>query len=155
MREIRIDAPGAGEWIMRQSEGAFHPGVDHSFSTHRNGDLLGGFVTIGALGRSITIHDAGQSRDWCTRDLLWMVFHYAFCQLGCTKVIAPVASDNHRALALNLRAGFRLEAVIRDAVAPQRHLMLLTMGVAECRWLGIIPQSYFPGDVVTGLARHG
>lgn len=147
-REIRINAPGAGEWIMERCGGVFHPRLDHSLSTHRGDALLGGFVVTSYLGASMAVHDAGATRDWCTRDLLWMLFHYVFVQLGCQKLIAPVESSNVHALDVNLRAGFRLEAVLRDALAPGNHLMLLTMGSTECRWLRIIPQQYFPGSVV-------
>ncbi len=154
-RAISINAPGAGDWIMERCEGVFRPGMDHSLSNHRDGQILGGFVLSGYLGASIAVHTAGAVRDWCSRDLMWMVFHYAFRQLKCSKMIAPVASDNHHALLLDLRAGFHLEAVIKDALAPGRHLMLLTMGLEDCRWLRIIPQSYLPGDVARRVVGDG
>lgn len=155
MKEIRIDEPGAGEWIMERASGVFRPGMDHSLATFEDGHLRGGFVCCQYLGNSIAIHDGGDGPGWCTRDLLWMVFHYVFCQLHCHKAYAPIASDNYHALDLALRAGWRLETVLRDAVAPGCHLMLLAMEPGFCRWLRIIPQQYLPAEIVERLASHG
>ena len=68
-------------------------------------------------------------------------------QLGLRKLIAPVASTNHIALAQDLRAGFRLEAMLRDA-APDGHLLLLTMAREDCRWLRIKPSRYKDGQQI-------
>lgn len=148
-KEIRIDAPGAGEWIMEQVGGVFRPEYDHSIASYRDGKLLGGFVLAAYMGNSIAVHDAACDPRWCSRELMWMLCHYVFRQLNCKKLIAPVPSDNTHALELNFRAGFRLEAIIKDALAPGLHLLLLTMEATSCRWLDILPQQYFPG----GIAR--
>ena len=74
MREIRIDSPGAGDWIMERAGGYFRDGVNHSFSTHRldaNGDgvILGGFALVGYTGAAMTMHMAGRDKSWFSRDL--------------------------------------------------------------------------------------
>ena len=155
MSDIRIDHPGDGEWIMKRLDGTFNAACYHSIAMHRNGCIAGGFVVGDYLGASVAVHMAGDGARWCSRELMWMVFHYAFRQLGCSKVLAPVASDNWRALELDLRAGFRLEAIVRDALAPGRHLMVLSMGLADCRWLDYTPQQYFPGAVARRVGRDG
>lgn len=144
-KQIRIDGEGDGAWVMRRAGGSFNPATDHVLLNLRDGERLGGFVLCGYLGASLTVHMAGDDPRWCSRDLLWMLCHYAFVQLGCRKLIAPVCSRNHNALAQDLRGGFRLEAVIRDAY-PDGDLMLLTMTRDSCRWLRVIPQSYRPGS---------
>lgn len=150
-RDIQINADDAGDWIMQRAGGVFTPETDHTISSHYgNGQIRGGFALCGYLGASMTVHVAGNDELWCTRDLLWMMFHYVFRQLGCRKLIAPTPSTNYHALDLNLRAGFRLEAVLRDATVDG-HLMLLTMEARNCRWLRVKPQRYFPGDVVRKL----
>jgi hypothetical protein len=147
--EIRINEPGAGDWIMDQCEGVFRPGLDHSIATFEGEEIQGGFVFCQYLGRSIAVHNGGSHPRWCSRDLLWMCFHYAFRQLGCGKLIAPTASDNYRALAINLRAGFYPETIVRDAFARGRHLIVLTMEAGGCRWLrDITPQSWEPRTTV-------
>ncbi len=136
-RDIRIDEPGAGEWVMdRAGSGTFNPFADHCFSTHdEKGNILGGFVLAGFYGASWAMHQAGIDKSWCSRELLWLIFHYAFEQCKCNKVIAPIPSNNHRAVELCMRAGWQLEAVIHDAVAEDIHLMVLTMTKDQCRWL--------------------
>lgn len=148
MRSIRIDgrdeATGEldGAWVMAQVGGAFTEGWDHSFVTvDTEGRRFGGFVLAQYLGASMAVHMAGIDPRWCSRDLLWMVFHYAFVQLGCTKLIAPVRSTNHVAMAQDLRAGFVIEAVVRDAF-PDGHMVLLTMTRDTCPWLQLNPKAY-------------
>lgn len=142
---ILIDHPGDGQWILDRAGGTFVPGQDHSFGHYRRGELVGGIVASSYLGNLIALHAAGVDPGWCSRELLWMAFHYCFVQLGVHKVVAPVPSDNHRALNVDLRAGFQLETIIKDAWAPGRHLMVLTMTMAQCRWLLIKPHDYVPG----------
>ena len=157
MRDIRINEPGAGAWIMKRVEGHFLEGVDSSISTHDDeGKIRGGFAFCDYLGASMTVHMAGNDEKWCSKDLLWMAFHYAFVQLNVRKLIAPVASNNYHALAIDLRGGWQLETVIEDAY-PDAHMMVLTMTRDTCPWLGIIPQQYFPGDMVRAMqgARDG
>jgi hypothetical protein len=142
MREILIDAPGAGDWVMKRAEGIFTPGYDHSFTTHRDGVLLGGFVVCSYLGNSVTVHMAGEDKHWCSRNLLWAVFNYTFDQLGCYKALAPLRSDHHRIIAMDMRAGWGLEAVVRDAYAPGVHMLIMGMTRATCPWLKYSPKSW-------------
>jgi hypothetical protein len=141
-REIRIDDPGAGEWVMLRVKGYFMPGVDHSFTTHRDGKIIGGFALCQYLGNSITVHMAGEDKHWCSRDLLWLVFHYAFVQIGCYKVLAPLRSDQSSVIAMDTRAGWNLEAVVHDAYEKGVHLIILGMTRDSCPWLrdGYVPK---------------
>lgn len=146
MSSIRIDAPGAGDWVMDRVDGAFFPGHDHSFTTHDDeGEIQGGFVLCQYLGVSATIHAAGNRPiRWCSRELLWMVFDYAFNQCGCRKLIAPVRSDNHYAMSMYMRAGWDIETVIRN-VYPTAHMLVLTMTKDTCRWLDYNPRTWRSG----------
>jgi hypothetical protein len=134
--------------------GCFRPGWDHSIAAHRDGEFLGGFVCCNYMGNAIAIHDGAVARDWCSREIMWMLFHYVFRQLGCHKAYAPVPSDNTRALELNLRAGWKLDTVLRDALAPGRHLILLSMEAGACRWLQLQPHRYYPTTVVRSLPGY-
>jgi hypothetical protein len=146
MREIRINAPGAGEWIMERLGGIFTAKLDHSFSTHDGDRILGGFVVTWFLGGSLTVHMASQDPHWCTRELLWMIFHFAFEQLGVYKMITPIASDNASVASMDMRAGWNLEAVIKDAYKPGVHMLILTMTKVDCPWLDYKPKQWKPGD---------
>jgi len=148
MLEIRINAPGAGEWIMQRAGGIFVPGYGHSLSTHRDGELLGGFVLSDFTGACAMVHMAGERPGWATRDLLWMLFDYAFHQLGVRKLLALVRSNNYLALALDLRAGWRIETLITDLYEPGVHAFVLYMKPEFCRWLDHHPRGWKPTTAV-------
>ena len=152
MPEIKIDEPGAGEWIMERAGGSFDA-TCHSIARYSDGRILGGFVVSGMRGRTVEISTAGEKPGWCSKELLWMVFHYVFKQLNCTKATALVRSDNHRAMSVDMAAGFKLEAIIRDVFDPGVHLMILSMGVADCKYLAIIPRSYLPGSAARAVTN--
>jgi hypothetical protein len=143
--DIRIDEPGAGEWIMDRVTGVFTPGWDHSFSSHRDGEIRGGFVVCHYLGASATMHMAGVDDNWVSRELLWLAFSYPFDQLGLRKLLAPVRSDNYSSLSLDLRAGWRIEGLIRDAYPGSTHMFLLTMTKDTCPWLDYKPVHWRSG----------
>ena len=144
MTDIRIDEPGAGEWVMSQLGAHFTPVWDHSFTTHEGDKLLGGFVLSHYIGGSITCHMASQDPRWCSRDLMWLIFDYAFHQLHCHKMLVALASDEHKIIEMDMRAGWQLEAVIRDAFAPGKHMLILGMTEATCPWLKHKPRAWVP-----------
>jgi hypothetical protein len=134
VKAIRVNHAGDGEWVMSRASGVFVPGIDVVFMAHRGQTRLGGFVFSGYLHASIQVHMAGDDPHWCSRDLMWTIFDYAFNQLAVRKVIAAVASTNEIAMAQDLRAGFQIEGRIKHAV-PDGDLIILTMERHQCRWL--------------------
>lgn len=145
MKEIRINHPGAGERIMQKMGAVFNPECEHSIASYDGERFMGGFVINHYLGNSLAIHDGSDDPRWCSREILAMLFDYVFRQLGCHKVYAPVASDNYPALAMDLRAGWQLEYVLKDAMAPGRHCMLLSMTPGTCPWLNVQMKHYSSG----------
>ena len=145
MSEIRINSPGAGGWIMGQVGGVFRSEHDHSIATFNEcGEILGGFALMGYTTTTMVVHMAGRDPRWCSRDLLWMLFDYAFVQLRLRKVLATVSTGNPHAIALDLRAGFRIEAIVRD-VYDDGHMLILAMDAARCRWLKMKSNNYCRG----------
>lgn len=104
--------------------------------------MAGGVVFTGYLGSAITLHMAGSEDNWATRDFLWMVFHYAFVQLGCRKVMGLVSSANERALSIDIRLGFRVAAKLEDMFPDGSDLLVLVMERAWCKWLNLVPKYY-------------
>lgn len=133
-KTIRVDHPGSGARIAELTQGFFHEGVDHCLATYDGDRLLGGFIVSAYYGNTIFVHDGADGPAWCTRELLWLLFGYIFGQLGCATAYAPIRSDNYPALSMAMRAGWKLEHVLMDAVAPGMHVMLLRMSAAECPW---------------------
>lgn len=141
-RQILINHADDGEWVMLRVGGVFNEKTDHTVALHRDGKIAGGVVFTGYLGASITVHMAGSEDNWATRDFLWMVFHYAFAQLGCRKVIGLVSSANTRALSVDTRLGFIPAARITDVYSDGSDLIVLTMEKAQCKWLALTPRYY-------------
>lgn len=151
-RAVRIDEPGAGAWIMERVGGNFSEDRDHAFSSHRGYQILGGIALTSYLGGSLALHMASEDPSWCTREMLWMVFHYAFEQLGCRKVFGPVRSDNYHAIATNLRGGWSVEAVLRGAF-DDADMIVMSMTKDACLWLDYKPRDWRPGEVFSSLDR--
>lgn len=155
-RTIQIDAPGAGAWIMERVAGFFTPERDHSFSAHgSNGQILGGIAACEYLGQTMTMHMAGEGKHWCSRELLWITFDYVFNQVGITKAVGPVRSDNEATLAIDLRGGWFLEAVVKDVYAPGVHMVILSMTRETCPWLNYQPKAWQPGKRRVADGRQG
>jgi hypothetical protein len=140
--EIRINYPGDGEWIMLRVGGVFNEKTDHSIAVHRDGHVCGGVVYTGYLGASITVHMAGNETNWASPDFLWMTYDYSFNQLGVRKLIGLVPADNLRALSIDLRMGFTIEAKLTDMMPDGTDLLILSMRKADCKWLRIKPRYY-------------
>jgi hypothetical protein len=145
---IRINHPGDGEWVMSRVGGVFNEKTDHVIAVAREDVPLGGVVFTGYLIGSITMHMAGTGNNWGTRDFLWMVYNYAFEQLGVRKVIGLVAADNHLAIAIDLKMGFTIETAISDMTADGGDLLVLSMRKQDCRWLKLRPKHYRSGGVL-------
>lgn len=143
MRSIRVNAEGAGDWVMQRVGGVFNEKTDHCVSRHdHDGAVLGGVVFTGYLYGSIILHMAGNETHWASRDFLWMIYNYAFEQLGVRKCVGLVAASNSRALSIDIRMGFRVEARLADMLADGEDLLILTLKKADCRWLRVKPCHY-------------
>ena len=118
----------------------FNPNVDPVISrTDEEGKLLGGGIYDGFTGTCIFIHQAGFSKRWMSRDLLWVAFDYPFNQLGCYKVCGTIPSTNPELLDINLRLGFTIEAMIGGAY-PGGDMLVLSMTREACPWLKLKPR---------------
>lgn len=103
------------------------------------GNLMGGVLFKNFTGASINIHCASFRVNWLSRDLLWVLFDYAFNQLGCLKVFGPVPSNNTAALAFDYKVGFKYVTTV-PGVFLDADLVVLEMDRASCRWLNIQPR---------------
>jgi hypothetical protein len=112
----------------------FNSACDQAIVRLEHEKLLGGVIYQGYTGASIRAHIAGFTPRWIDKDMLWMMFHYPFEQLGVNKIIGHVHSTNLKALDFNRKLGFkeeaRIEGVFRDA-----DLVIMSMRREECRWL--------------------
>lgn len=140
--DIRINHAGDGDWIMLRVGGVFNDRTDHSVAVHKDGKVQGGVVYTGFLGASIMVHMAGNETNWAGRDFLWMVFDYAFNQLGVRKLVGLVPASNLRAIKIDLRLGFFLETKLSEMMVDGSDLLIFTMYKWECKWLRLRPCYY-------------
>jgi hypothetical protein len=99
-------------------------------------------VFTGYLGASIMLHMAGNESNWATPDFLWMVFDYGFNQLGVRKLVGLVPADNARAISVDTRLGFKVEARVSEMMPNGAGLLVFTMVKEDCKWLKIKPRYY-------------
>jgi hypothetical protein len=142
-RRIEFGNLEHGHRIAVEAGCTFNPAVDQVISVTSEGNLLGGNIFTGYTGASIHTHMAGFVSNWANRDFLWVVFDYPFNQLKCKKVFGQVAETNTRALEIDLKLGFKIEARIED-VFPDGACLLLAMYREDCRWLRLEPRGLKP-----------
>lgn len=149
MKQIVFNHPDVTYWVLDRAEVlSLSPSDAVSIGiveTPRK--ILGGVVFHNYTGRggSITIHSAGTETNWTTRDFFWAIFDYPFNQCGVEKILGPVPADNARAMYLDLKLGFRLEAVISDVYPNGVDQFVLSMRRADCKWLRYPPRTIQPG----------
>ena len=85
-------------------------------------------------GGSIHMHIAIDNPKYVTRQAISACFEYPFCQLDVKKVLGIVNSENHAALTFDLRLGFHVEHVIKDAY-DRGDMYILSMTREQCRWI--------------------
>lgn len=136
---IRFNDPDDGKAIADGATACYNPVGDACIAAHRGGKLLGGVIYQGYTGASIQAHIASFDPHWLTRDMLWMIFHYPFEQLGVKKIFGQVGAHNAKALEFDRKLGFKEEARIAD-VYPEGDMVLLSMHKADCRFLSIKPR---------------
>lgn len=112
----------------------FNPACDVVISREKDGKLLGGVIFTLFTGASISTHVASFDPCWVDRDLVWIVFNYAFEQLGVGKIICRIPASNRKAIEFGYKLGFMLETRISD-VFPDGDQLIISMRRENCRWL--------------------
>lgn len=118
---------GSGEW---HPQGKSALGEANDDGTIKWAVIYDGYEPEG----SIHIHIAIDNPKYVTRQAISAVFEYPFYQLGVKKVLGIVNSENHNALTFDLRLGFQIEHVIKDAY-DRGDMYILSMTLEQCRWI--------------------
>lgn len=100
----------------------------------RRGRLVGGVVYYAWRGFDVQIGVAFE-RGWALPGTLRALFAYPFQELGCRRVTAVTAKKNKRARKALIKAGFRLEGVIRCGLDGVRDGFVYGLLKQECRWI--------------------
>jgi hypothetical protein len=131
---IRIGDERHGRLIAMAACVGYDPETDKTFSrVDSDGCFLGGFVLTDYTGSTMTDHMAGVG-NWCSPQLMWVIFDYQFEQCSLKKVMCTVSSHRRNVVDLVTRAGFRHEYSIEDGV-PEGQMHLFSMSKDQCKWL--------------------
>jgi hypothetical protein len=85
-------------------------------------------------GSSITATIAVAPGAVIPKEFLRAIFTYPFEQLGCRKILALVAEDNHKSRGMLEKMGFIIEAVVMDYY-PDTNLIIYALSKHLCRFL--------------------
>lgn len=95
--------------------------------------LVAGVVFSDWNGRQITAAIAVDGKR-ISREFLWFMFYYPFCQLGAERVTACVEQTNKVSQQFVTRLGFDLECVMERA-GRSGDLLVYRMFREDCRYL--------------------
>jgi hypothetical protein len=80
------------------------------------------------------MHSAIDDPSVISRTFVRAIFDYPFVQLGFTSLFAMVDSENHQALDIDKRVGFKEVNRFKDAGA-EGDMILLHLHRDDCKWL--------------------
>lgn len=103
-------------------------------SLSRQGDILGVVVFSRFMPHNCELSVASISPKFLTRKFLNVVFHYAFNTAGKERVTAVIEDGNVRAMDMDQRLGFVLEARLKGWYG-EKDGFILRMLRSECKWL--------------------
>lgn len=90
----------------------------------------------GFTGRVCFMHSAIDDPTAITRTFVRKVFEFPFETCGVVQVLAPVPTDNEKAMKLDLHVGFETLTVLSGADQEGKDMALLSMRRESCKWLG-------------------
>ena len=136
MKRIVI-GPEVVSWVAARTGEHGNYGAAVGFGIEQDGALIAGVVFNEWNGVNINMHVASDgTRRWMTKELLWMVFDYAFNQAKVKRITGLVGEGNAVARAFDEHIGFRLETTLKSA-HPTGDLLVYAMFREDCRWLNI------------------
>ncbi len=119
-----LEAAVIGAWVAKRIGGFYEANHSQAIGLEKHGHIVAGAIFENYNGRSLVCHIACEGL--ITRTFLWAIGDFAFNQCNVHKVIAPVASDNMKAIRLVEHLGFREEARLKD-VQPNGDMCLFTV----------------------------
>jgi RimJ/RimL family protein N-acetyltransferase len=139
-----------GVWVHSRLDSRWISGQGNAIGVVDDDNVLVAGVTYTQwTGTNIVMDVAADPKKfWCTPEILYMLFHFPFVQLNCTRVTAPVAASNTRCRRFVGKLGFTLEATLEGA-CKDGDLLIYRMKKNECRWLENKP------DVLPRIYPHG
>lgn len=133
MDRIVVTGPDIVQWIEREIGFSLGLAVGMGVRSGR-GTILGAVAFNEWNGVSVSMHGASVTPHWLTRGFIWLVFWYAFHQLGAQRIGTAHGEGNKRASRLVRHLGFSLETTLERA-HPDGRLLIYRLFVEDCRFL--------------------
>lgn len=130
---LTFNSPETVAWVANQCE------ADPRLASAAIGWLRDDEHTCGVFydnftGSSITATIAIAPGAVMPKEFLRAIFAYPFEQLGCRKIVALVADDNHKSKTMLEKMGFVIDAVVPDYY-PDSSLIIYALSKPLCRYL--------------------
>lgn len=123
------------EWVAKRVRATDGLGTDIGIGWEKHGELIAGVAYANWNGVNVECHIASDgSRRWLTREYLWTIFHYPFCQLGAKRITVCVAQGNADSARFVKHLGFTIEARLKDA-HPTGDIQIFCMNRRDCRFI--------------------
>jgi hypothetical protein len=78
---------------------------------------------------------AVEDSKFITPGIMRDVFSYAFDDLGCRRITNSCSINNRKAIAVNLRSGFKQEGVIRHGYTDGSDMVIFGLLKDECKYI--------------------
>lgn len=141
MKRIVVGFPVV-EWVAKKTNEFGNFGAAIGFGIESDGELIAGVVFNEYNGANMNIHVASDgSKRWMTKELLWMVFDYAFNQAKVKRLTGLVGEKNLDSQRFNKNLGFTVEARLAGA-HPDGDMLVYRLWRHECRFLNIRRNGY-------------
>jgi hypothetical protein len=129
--DLIYDAEVIGPWIAERSGWTWSPQRGTAIGQVLNQRLVAGIMFEDFTGPNVVAHIAAERM---TAGFLRALFHYAFVQLGCLRMTAPVWSNNLTARRFVAKLGFEKEATLSHA-QPHGDIIIYRLWQQDCQWL--------------------
>ena len=124
------------DWVAQKLGTRFHDATVIGVIDDERNQLLAGICYNHYSGYSVEMSIASTSPHWCSRGVLRAAFEYPFFDLGCRRVTATTAVDNHQARKMLERLGFKLEGFHPQSMPDGKDGLSYGLLKSDCRWIG-------------------
>ena len=157
---IRINDVHATKLIAQASQIEFVPKLHHCIADYSGNDQLkGGVLFTNYRVGSVAIHMAGFRKNWVSKSMLYLAFHFPFRQLKVKKLFGMVPERNVEARNNDLHLGFKIEYMIDDVYGYEdgvNGMYLMSMRREDCKWLDMAMPfiEYAPDSLMGPIEPH-
>lgn len=130
---ISVNKDLIGPWIAKELDMVWTSENSSTIGWIENGEIVNGVWYEDFNGKSVTCHIV--LKKPLNRTFLAIIFDYPFIQLGVSKIIGPVKSNNQKSINLVTKFGFKEEARLLEAF-PDADLIFFVINREDCRFLG-------------------